>query len=347
MRRIRTGDRYSEEFPVKTYPYQGGYVDFVPEAEQLRAAARITAGGVTGPPRTSMLDDLAYYLETHGGGPLVDPSAGPAAVAVLVKKIVAAHYLRHTEHLRAVLTGVQRGLARKQDLKLIPMAKIEALWSDLQGWERRMGEYCEDLEGIMRQLGIPLSPSHAAAAATSLHVVQQQLLHGRIGSGLEVLGGPADDDDDENDWQDCAADYQFLHQRLRELRHRTASLNAAVTGLASITGNRLSMREQQRGLREAKSNKAVTLLGLLFIPLAYTASLFSMSAPYGPGDTGFYVYFATSLPLIFFVLLGYYVLDFGYDGTGTAWSGATFRASVRKRWEMVREGRDAEASSFG
>lgn len=38
------------------------------------------------------------------------------------------------------------------------MEQVEELWSDIQAWERRMGEYCEDLGAIMLPLGIPLSP---------------------------------------------------------------------------------------------------------------------------------------------------------------------------------------------
>ncbi|WQF88851.1 Putative corA, transmembrane region [Colletotrichum destructivum] len=300
VKSVRTGVDYKIEYPVKTRAYQGGYLDFVPEEEQMRVARE---GRYRGPPRASMLEDLSFYLETHSG--LVDTAEPDAAVGVFVKKIVASHFLKQTEHLRATLSAVQRGLTRKQDLAKMPMAKVEALWSDMQGWERRTGEYLEDLEGIMLQLGIPLSnPAPVADVA-------------------DAAANAA--------WRDCAADFQFLHLRFRELRHRTETLNAAVTGLAGITGNRQAYKEQQRSIREAKSTKAVTLLGLVFIPLAYTSSLFGMEVPYGPGGEFFWIYFVTSAPLILVVLLGYYVLDFGYDDDGRAWSVVTFNKSMDER----------------
>ncbi|OLN85561.1 hypothetical protein CCHL11_05797 [Colletotrichum chlorophyti] len=313
VKRIKTGDGYSVEHPVKTGPYQGGYLDFVPEEEQIRVAKD---GRYHGPPRTSMLEDLSFYLQVHSR--LVD-IAEPESVNVFVKKIIASHFLKQTEHLRATLSAVQRGLTRKQDLAKMPMNKVEALWSDMQGWERRTGEYLEDLEGIMLQLGIPLSPPMGTANPT----VGTPTPRGAL-SAADMA------------WQDCAADFQFLYLRFRELRHRTETLNAAVTGLASITGNRQAYKEQQRSIREAKSTKAVTLLGLVFIPLAYTSSLFGMEKPYGPGHRLFWVYFVTSAPLILVVLMGYYVLDFGYNDNGRAWSLKTFKHSVNERWGWLK-----------
>lgn len=294
--KVRTGE--GEATFVKARPYQGGYVDFMP---QVRGG---TMGA--GPPRTAMLNDLVYYLRTEAQH--VDLARAETSVGVFVRKMIASHYLKHSEHLRATLSYMQRGLSRKQDLALLTMEQVEELWSDIQAWERRMGEYCEDLEAIMLPLGIPLSPPSL----------------GR-GSGSTA-------------WTDSAADYQFLLTRLRALRHRTECLNSAITGLANIAGNRQAYKEQQlavqeakRSIREAKSTKAITLLGLFFIPLAYTSSLFSMTDAFAPGGLYFWVYWAASFPLILLVLLGYYVLDWGYTDDGAAWSPVTFRASLRKR----------------
>lgn len=265
-----------------------------------------------------MLDDLAFYLETHAG--LVDSTEPESVVNVFVSKIVASHLLKQTEHLRATLSAVQRGLTRKQDLAKLPMTKVEALWSDMQGWERRTGEYLEDVEGIMLQLGIPLSPTQTPATGSTAPP---------IGTPPQPEPGPLRSN--VTAWSDSSADFQFLHLRFRELRHRTEMLNAAVTGLAGITGNRQAYKEQQRSIREAKSTKAVTLLGLVFIPLAYTASVFSIEKPFGPGGELFWVYFVTSAPLILVVMVGYYVLDFGYNDDGRAWSVDTFAKSVGER----------------
>jgi len=96
--------------------------------------------------------------------------------------------------------------------------------------------------------------------------------------------------------------------------------------LASIPSNRQAYCEQQlaleaarRSICEAKSSKVVMILGIVFIPLAYTSSsLFGMRSPYGPGGESFWVYFSASAPLILVVMTAYCVLNFGYtdDGIG-------------------------------
>jgi hypothetical protein len=326
---VRTGVDYRDSFNVTTKPYQGGYVDFIPQEEYDNhrvSGNNINSKESTGPPRTSMMDDLVYYLAQHAG--LLHCARPDTSVGLVVNKIIASHYLKHYEHVRATLSYIQRGLSRKQDLKTLSMDQVEDLWSDIQAWERRMGEYCEDVESIMLQLGAA-NPDQLAMMA---HHSQR-----RPSAAYAYLQG--DRDGHSSDWMHSDRDdYQFLLTRFRDLRHRTEKLNSAITGLANIAGNRqaykeqqLTLQEQKRSIREAKSTKAVTLLGLLFIPLAYTSSLFSMSEPFRPGDESFWIYFAASAPLVVLVLMGYYVLDWGYTDDGAAWSPQTFWQTTRAR----------------
>ena len=273
--------------------------------------------GKPGPPRSSFLDDVVFYLQEHAGSVLSATGAGDdlwadpdTVVGTFARKIVASHYFKLAEHLRATLSAAQRALSRKHDLASLPMEKVEELWSDIQAWERRVGEYCEDLEAIMLQLGVAFEDPNTGAASPG----------------------------DRPRWLDPGLDFQFLRLRFRELRGRTENLNSAVTGLASITGNRQQYKEQQlaletarRSIREAKSSKAVTLLGLIFIPLAYTSAVFGMEPPYGPGGDQFWQYLAASAPLIVIVLAGYYILDFGYTDDGASWSLDVFLGTVRAK----------------
>jgi hypothetical protein len=147
----------------------------------------------------------------------------------------------------------------------------------------------------MVQLGIPANPE---------------------GSGLS-----------NGDWKDSKSDYQFLYDQCKDLQHQVEMLNTSITGLASIAASRQSFKEQQiwlaaaeRSVKEARRARALVLVGLVFIPLAYTASLFSMTDPYGPGSPQFWLYFAISFPLVALVLSAYYILDFGYSRDGSQWS---------------------------
>lgn len=67
--------------------------------------------------------------------------------------------------------------------------------------------------------------------------------------------------------------------------------------MAGLTNNRhavkvqeLALEATERTIREAKSVKALTILGVVFVSLAYVATLFSMSDLYGPGEQFFGVF---------------------------------------------------------
>ena len=163
---VRTGEDYRDCYNITTRPYQGGYVDFVPTQAQIKHRV----SGKPGPPRTSFLDDLVFYLQEHAAsilsplGPGEDVAAdADIVVGTYVRKIVASHFYKLAEHLRASVSAAQRALSRKHDLSSFPMEKVEELWSDVQAWERRVGEYCEDLEAIMLQLAIPLDDPNTSS----------------------------------------------------------------------------------------------------------------------------------------------------------------------------------------
>ena len=280
-------------------------------------------------------------------------------VGTFVRKMVTSHYFKLAEHLRATLSAAQRALSRKHDLASLPMEKVEELWSDIQAWERRVGEYCEDLEAIMLQLGIPLedpntfsgSRQYMRSPSSSFSIPGTPASSTSTAVSVGIASAFPAERSSLHRWLDPTLDFQFLLLRFREMRHRTECLNSAVTGLASITGNRQAYREQQlaletarRSIREAKSSKAVTLLGLIFIPLAYTSSIFSMQDPYGPGGDKFWQYFVTSVPLIAVVMIGFYVLDFGYTDDGTSWSLDVFTSTMKAKMKLKGKGNRVERS---
>ncbi|KAG8163847.1 hypothetical protein KVR01_005765 [Diaporthe batatas] len=167
----------------------------------------------------------------------------------------------------------------RQERLSIDVADVEGQWSDSQALDRRMSEYCESLAWNMMQLGIPFEEPDVRSV---------------------------------KDWRDINVDYQFLYKQFQDTRHRAEQLSSLITGLASMAGNRQSVFE-------AKSTKTLTVLGLVFIPLAYTASLFSMAEPYAPGNRLFWVYFAISVPLIGLLMAVYYLVDKGRQGGLWQW----------------------------
>ena len=83
-----------------------------------------------------------------------------------------------------------------------------------------------------------------------------------------------------------------------------------------------------RSMREVKCVKSLTLAGLILF-LQCAPSLFGMNDCYIPGASRFWIYFVVSLPMMPAELLGYYVLDKGYDERAE-WPFETFKNSLGK-----------------
>jgi len=289
IKRVLTDYSGQRGYNVTTSPYNGGYTDFLPLKDQVKSRA--------GPPQTSFLDDILFYLRNHSD--TVDLS-DPSSLRVFVEKISASHYLKLAEYLQATISTIQWNLSRRQDLSVFSLSATEEQWSDIQAWQRRIGEYKDDIQGIMVQLQIPLDNTDL----------------GRMQS-----------------WKDSVADYQFLYDRFTEIGQRVNYLNASIATLVSIAGNHHAFRTQELSLHEAKSTKALTILGILFIPFAYVASLLSMSGPYALGGDLFWLYFAISFPLTGLVLLGYYILELGYANGKLRWSLHTLAGNFKERFK--------------
>ncbi|KAL8380899.1 hypothetical protein RB595_005270 [Gaeumannomyces hyphopodioides] len=306
IRHILTDYSGRSGFEVVTAPYASGYLDFMPLSNQMKARG--------GPPRTSLLEDISFYLQHHsgalGGSNLLIKD--PKPLRVFVDKIVASHFLKLAEFLQANIDTVQWQLSRRRDLAHFPVLLAEELWSDVQSWQRRVAEYQDDLEGIMLQLGVALRTD-------------------------PDTGG-------DRNWTDSAVDFQHLLRRYRELGARTRALGDAVSSLGSLTGNRaasrsaeLSLLEAERAGREARRVKALTILGVVFLPLSLSTSIFSMADQYLPGSSSFWVYFAVSIPLIGLVTFVYWVMEIGYADARSNWSLRVAVASVRTNVGWARE----------
>jgi len=64
----------------------------------------------------------------------------------------------------------------------------------------------------------------------------------------------------------------------------------------------LSILQGRLSVAEAKLVSTLTWLGLIFIPLSFSTTIFSMSGDFQPGGTRFWVYFAVAFPMLCLVL---------------------------------------------
>jgi hypothetical protein len=267
--RIRTtekGEVGSQEIDLKVEPVPTGYVDFLPESVQM--ALR------NGPMRTSLGEDLCYYLERYNQiVDILDPAShatlDPDVIALFLKKIIASHYSVLFDYFRKMAMSVRRPMQKQQNFKHLDLTAVESNWSDVQTLERRLGQYCLDIEDILIQLNLPLEPPDPSQIKS---------------------------------WEDTAADFRLHYHRFNIIRQQSESVNQSIAALASISGNRRASVEQKRA-------KVLVLIGLGFIPLAFFASLFSMAEPFAPGGDKFWVYLAISIPCAILVYVAYYLRE--------------------------------------
>jgi hypothetical protein len=150
-------------------------------------------------------------------------------------------------------------------------------WKSLQTISRRCGNYRDDIEDTLLSLGYPLD--------------------GKLDESSKLTSV---------DWKDCEKDLQYAYFRLKILKERADNLTTSMTGLASIAGNR-------QNLEEAKRVKRLNLLALLFIPLAYTSSLFSMQDNFAPNRSDFWIYWVSAIGAVAFTSFVTFILDRALD----------------------------------
>jgi hypothetical protein len=281
---VRMGPGRGTRTVLRNTPYDGGYRDFI-----RRDHIDIGTTLIQGPPRTCLFDDLIFYLTTYPH--LIRNWTNPAITTLFLTKIVASHYLQLAEFTRSVISHFAWRLSRHERLTVFDPSLTETQWSDLQGLNRRCEEYVRDAELAMLALGLTLNGTEVRAPL---------------------------------DWLDYEMDFRAILHHLLRVKERAGRLETSITSLSGIINSAQSLAETKRSLREAKMTRALTLVGLIFIPLAYSASVFSMAEDYNPGGQKFWIYFAVSLPMVLIVFGFTYALKFVIDDSG------------KFRWEFRR-----------
>lgn len=214
-------------------------------------------------------------------------------------KIICAHYMKLADYFEVILYRLARTewqLSRQSDYADYKYPEVEEQWSSLQLTRVRLSTCIDDVDEILSDTDI--SPSQSGVDPTP------------------------------TDWYSIHQDLRFIHQRLQKMKARVDEAIASAMGLSSIVGSKQSLSEARRSVKEAKSTKTLTVVGLVFIPLAYTCALFSMSDSYRPGSRLFYVYIAVCIPFIALVFLGTFLIQLGYDDNAS-WSWTQFRKAFR------------------
>ena len=93
-----------------------------------------------------------------------------------------------------------------------------------------------------------------------------------------------------------AKDVDFILNQIVQYRGALESMVPILTSIIQLIDSRQSMKE-------TTYVKRLTYIALVFLPLSYVASLFSMSEAFAVNTSGFKIYLATAAPLLILVLL--------------------------------------------
>ncbi|KAF2278222.1 uncharacterized protein EI97DRAFT_448921 [Westerdykella ornata] len=224
----------------------------------------------------SMLEDLCHYLTNHSSLLTDEEDSGQDEWRLPQTSSFFVKKIVAAHYLQ--LIDYIKAMLPSLELRLTTAwLEEQGQWKSLQTISRRCGNYHDDVEDILLSLGYRLD--------------QNQV---------------------RTDWKDCETDFQYIYHRLKTLKQRADNLMQAMTGLASIAGNR-------QNLEEAKRVKRLNLLALFFIPLAYTSSLFSMQESYAPGNNKFWVYWVIAIGAVLFTVVATWALDSAFLDDSAQW----------------------------
>jgi Mg2+ and Co2+ transporter CorA len=204
-----------------------------------------------------------------------------------------AWYWTHVASLEQV-KGAQKDMAMSSIfLKQIVASQwnvlLEYVWAKLCEFEKELGKF----EG--KRFRKPQEHSkHLAETLAGVNLFRRRLSYyfDQVESNLGSLG--IDVHERSNDE---GKELLSILVRLQGCKEKVESLMPIVTGMLSVNQANIS-------LEESKLVSKLTVVALIFIPLSFTASIFSMGGDFQPGSSHFWMYFAVALPLtsIFLVL---------------------------------------------
>ena len=217
-------------------------------------------------PRTSIFDDIIWYWTSAASKEEVLAAESDAATgAWFLKKIVASMWNVFLEYIWARVSEFERSLGafeggRSGQQRL---NELSGTLDRVNFYRGRLAYYVEEFEWSLQNLGITI------------------------------------DDLGNHDGKD----FFPILRRLRGCKGKMESLLSVVTGYLSVRQGEISLEQTKVTIDQTKVSideshllSKLTYLALIFVPLSYVASIFSMGGDFLPGASHFWVYFATALP---------------------------------------------------
>lgn len=224
----------------------------------------------SGPPRTSLFEDLNYWIKNRPESqlPSNDSRLDPVMAALEpTLSLICGEWLIMCEYIKTRLGQIEWQLGYPERFR-VDSDLIHTALSRVHTWRRLFPLYKE-------MVSETLSSTVAIASA----------------SGYDAVGSSS-----SHCLDNFRTDLGDILKRLAELERRNEKIMGAVATVISIEDTHI-------GLRENRNMGRLTWLATVFLPLTYITGLFSMQTDVTALRTTFYWYFGIAVPVTAIALL--------------------------------------------
>ncbi|KAI0550055.1 hypothetical protein F4679DRAFT_544678 [Xylaria curta] len=222
-----------------------------------------------GPPRTSLFEDLDYWIRNNSRVSSSDNSSyrDPATIALEpMISLICGEWLIICEYIKTRLGQIEWRLNYPNEFR-VDSDLVHLSLSRVHMWQRLIPLYRE-----------------MVSEALSSTVTLVSALNAESASGAT------------NSFSNVTADLEEVLNKLTELERRNEKIMGAIATVISIEDTRI-------GLRENKNMGRLTWLATIFLPLTYVTGLFSMQTDITTLRTTFSWYFGIAIPVTVAALL--------------------------------------------
>ncbi|RDW85437.1 hypothetical protein BP5796_03762 [Coleophoma crateriformis] len=260
-----TSDTILSHERIPQVPFQGGFEDFEEPRKFSEYCLPTNLDNVT--QKNSLHQRILHYYRNPP--PNFDP-ANPSMLALSYYplKVVAAEWMAYVLLMNSCIKFYEYSFRQFEH------RSIEADITDLQRWRRRGKQSLLKLQAV--ELFID---KHLALQSTSPH----------LNNNVSLVN------DNNNPYATLQEDYRYLSTQIEQYSRSLESILPLAATIVQLT-------DARRSISEAVNVRYLTYIAMVFVPLTFVSSLFSMSNGFVPGQAKFWVYMAVAAPLMVVVL---------------------------------------------
>ncbi|KAI5858208.1 hypothetical protein GGS23DRAFT_607733 [Durotheca rogersii] len=210
-------------------------------------------------PGTSLFDDLLFWIQKTEAGDIDAIRESPRAMAFRMLQIICAEWLTLTRYITARLSQIEWEI-EKPDFRRAS-TNFNTSLEKLHTWRRRLPLY----RAMVADAREKLFPDAAAGAAGAAR-------------------GPRDS------VEQLRRDYAIVARHIEELLSRAERIAAVATAVTAI-------EESRRAIEQNKALGRLTYLAVIFAPLSFVSSFFSMTDNVASQAQTYWVYFCIAIPI--------------------------------------------------